>query len=346
MKLSIFQEYLIKQDINLAFFFHPDPSITYFTQKNFSYAIFLITPAKATLYLTKLDSFPSLSGITSKFLSKDWEKETSSKKIKKIGVNKSLLSIFQQEKLQKQFPRAIFIDIGEKVNEIRQKKTLEEIKKMSFACSITSAAFSALIQELGKKKLKTELDVALFLEAYIRQQGAELAFPTIVASGKNSATPHHITSLEKLTNGFLQLDFGAKWENYSADMSRVIYLGNPYKKEMKYYDFLLWVQEACIQKVREGKSFAELHLFAQKKLGKLSKFFIHTLGHGIGVEVHELPHFKDPEAKVNTSVPFTIEPGIYFPGKYGLRIEDTLLWNGKKVEILTKATKKLISVSI
>ena len=345
MKLIEFQKYLLLQNIDLSIFFHPDPILTYFTQKNFSYAFFLVTPTLAKLYITSLDFFPSLPSVTPKIISNGWEKEISSKKVKKLGIHKSALTVSQQEKLQTLFPNAAFLDVGKKMNELRQIKTTKETAKLSRACQITSDAFHALIQEFPKKKIKTELDVALFLESFMRRQGAELAFPTIVASGKNTCTPHHITSIEKLQKGFLQLDFGARWQNYCADMSRVIYLGVPSSEETKNYSFLLSVQKACIREACEGRQFKKLHHFAKKKLGVFSKYFIHSLGHGIGIEVHEAPVFKDAEARIKKGISFTIEPGIYFPEKYGLRIEDTVLWDGNTTKVLTKATKELVKIS-
>ena len=357
MKLSLFQDYLKKKNIGQAIFIHPDPSILYFTQKKFSFALFLISPSCATIYTTPLDAFPSFSDIKVNILPKNWEKilnlKNKSEKMKKndirnnkIGINKEMLSVSLYEKLQKISPKASFIDVGEKIKEFRQQKTAKEHQKIKKACEITTCAFEALIKELPLKKLHTEVDVALFLELFMRRQGAELAFPTIVASGKNSATPHHQTSLQKLQKGFLQLDFGAQFENYCADMSRVLYLGKPTKEEKEKYDFLLKVQEACISKIKEGKAFKILDIFARNSLENDAKFFIHSLGHGIGIEVHEAPVYNKENTKVQKNNAFTIEPGIYFNGKYGLRIEDTVLWNGEKAEVLTKARKALVEIPL
>ncbi len=346
VKLQEFQHSLKEQALPLALFLHPDPTITYFTQMNFSYALLAVTPSTATIYLTKLDSFPKLQNIISKPLLQKWEKEFTPslrKNTRKVGINKETLSVTQQEKIQKIFPSATFIDIGKKLAELRQTKTPEELKKMKRACHITSLAFAALLKELPKKTLHTEVDVALFLESFMRKQGAEIAFPSIVASGKNSATPHHPTSLQPLQKGFLQLDFGAKWQNYCADMSRVLYLGEPSSQELKHYQLLLSVQEGCIEQIKEGEKFSNLQVFASQKFGAYAKYFTHSLGHGIGIEVHEAPVYKDKKTTIQ-NIPFTIEPGIYFPGRFGLRIEDTLFWDGKKVEILTKAPKELVVV--
>lgn len=309
-----------------------------------SFALLLITASSADLYLSKLDLPPSIKGISTSFLQKDWEKKISNKKTKRIGVNKSALSMQYAEKLQKIYPNAELVDISSILNQLRAQKTPEEIKKIIKACSITSQAFNELVAKFSLKKFKTEQDVAFFLEKFIRSHDAELAFPTIVASGKNSATPHHITSSAKLQKGFLQLDFGACYKNYCSDMSRVLYIGKPTKEEKEHYKKLYKAQTEAIKEVTANKLFTELDKVSRKHLGKYSSYFIHSLGHGVGVEIHEQPSFA-PEAKnaIKHNHIFTIEPGIYFPEKYGLRIEDTLLFNGK-VKILTTATKDLIKL--
>ena len=348
MKIRLFQQYLLEQKIDLALFFHPDPTINYFIQMEPSNAILSITPKKSRVWLTSLDKRPLLKNIILHNLlhnlKQNWEKEIKSANLKKIGLNHSSLTLEQFKKVKKLFPKSTFIDITRGVRNLRKEKTTFELQCIKEACCLTSQAFHALTKELPRKNLKTELDVAFFLEKYIQDQGAEIAFPTIAAMGKNAATPHHKTSLTKLSKGFLLVDFGAKFKNYCADMTRILFLGKPTAKEKAWYDLLLKAQMEAINSVQEGISFLALDTIVRKKLGKYSSFFIHSLGHGLGIEVHEAPVFSDKQERVKKNVPFTIEPGIYLPGKVGLRIEDTLVWDGKKVEILTKVTKDLIAV--
>ena len=344
MKLKQFQSFLQKEGIDLVFLIHPDPNITYFAQMKPSFAFLLITPTTAFLSLSKLDKSPSTNEISVLPLQKDWDKKKADSKIKKIGVNKSSISLSHVEKLQKMYPHAKLVDISSSLNELRSQKTPEEIAKITRACAITTQAFNALVREFSLNKFKTEQDVAFFLEKFIRERGAELAFPTIVASGKNSATPHHVTSSAKLTKGFLQLDLGACYKNYCSDMSRSLYIGKPSSAEKAHYRLLHQVQTKIMEKVAINKSFAELEKISRKSLGKYSSYFIHSLGHGVGVEIHEAPVFsKEAKQTIKPNHIFTIEPGIYFPRKYGIRIEDTLLFNGK-AKILTTAPKELISL--
>ena len=342
MKLKPFQSYLKQKGIDLVFLIHPDPNIIYFTQMKPSFAFLLITPDTASLYLSKLDMPPHIKNLSVISLRKDWEKKTSDPKIKTIGVNKSSISLSYVEKLHKLYPHAKLVDISSVLNDLRAQKTPEEIQKITTACTITSKAFNQLINDFSPKKFKTERHIAFFLERFIREHEAELAFPTIVGSGKNSAVPHHVTSSEKLKPGFLQLDFGAAYQNYCSDMSRSLYIGKPTKSEKDHYQLLHAAQLAPIQKVTLNKPYMELDKISRKQLGKYSSYFIHSLGHGVGVEIHEAPAFSQ-EAKqvIKENHIFTIEPGIYFPGKYGIRIEDTLLFAGK-AKILTTAPKELI----
>src|SRR3989344_4300062 len=289
MKLKEFQHYLKEHHIDLAFLVHPDINLTYFTGLKISYGYLAISPTKAVLFHTQLDTPPTIKNITKKLLQKSWEKSLPGRRPKVVGINKEVLTL----------------------------------------------------AELNHKTLKAEQDVALFLEKKMREQGGEIGFPTIIAMGKNAATPHHVTSLAPLHKGFLLFDFGASYNHYCADMSRTVYLGSPSVSEREIYTLLQQSQQAPIKGVAEGKALLDLDKIARKILGKQATRFIHSLGHGIGLEVHEAPSFVK-EVKVQQNVPFTIEPGVYFPGKFGIRIEDTLYWDGKRVCVLTQFTKDLI----
>lgn len=344
MALGKFQKTLQEKNIDVVFLTHLDSNLTYFTQIKPSFAYLTITPKTATFYLTSLDVLPKLKGITSEILKKGWEKKITSSKVKKVGINKELLSVNLFEKFRKLFPKAKFIDVSKELKQLRSQKLPEEVKKIQKACSITTNAFNNLLEELPSKKLTTEQDVAFFLEREMRSQNTTLAFPSIVAMGKNAATPHHLTSSQKLRKGFLLLDFGACYQNYCSDMSRVVFLGTPNKSEKKFYNLLSLAQEAAIYEIKENKPFFELDKCTRKNLGQYSSNFIHSLGHGVGIDVHEQPSFS-PELKhtIQKNQVFTIEPGIYFPNKFGLRIEDTLVFDGKST-ILTTAPKKLLKI--
>lgn len=344
MKLSQFQRFLSRQDIDMAFLTAPDPSVTYFTQHPFSAAHLAISPGKATLFLSALDKKPNSSAFTIKPLKKDSLKELGKEKVKTLGVNKEQLSLATLDRLKKIFPKAKIRDVGEEISRLRSQKAPQEQKYIQRACAITAKAFQELLPQLEKKKLKTEQDVAFFLERTMREHGAELAFPSIVAFEKNAAIPHHQTSRTLLRKGFLLLDFGARYKNYCADMSRMLYLGKPKPEERQRYEQLRRVQEDAVAAVQKDLPYAALEKKVRKDLGKDVSHFIHSLGHGIGIEVHEAPSFSiEKKQRVQQQHVFTIEPGMYFPNKYGLRIEDTVLFDGK-TKVLTKATKELVTI--
>jgi len=344
MKLKAFQKYLQERDIDLAFFVYPDANITYFTQMKPSHAHLIITSETADFYLSKLDKKPTLNNITIKNLTANWSEKLSDKKIKRVGINHESITYQYYQKLKKIYPQADFVDISKILKLLRIQKTPEEVKKIEQACKITVTAFNSLVNKFSFKKFKTENDIAFFLEKYIRDQKAQLAFPTIVSTGKNSAIPHHVTSSTKLGKGFIQLDFGACYQNYCSDMSRMLYIGTISKKEKKDYDLLLQSQLAAVDDINHNKPFADLDKCARKYLGKRSANFIHSLGHGVGIDIHEQPTFRAEDGyKIAQMNIFTIEPGIYFPGKYGIRIEDTLVFD-KKARILTNAPKSLFKL--
>ncbi len=345
MKLSQFQHYLKEHHIDLAFLVHPDINLTYFTGQKISYGYLAISFTNAVLFHTQLDTPSSLKNISKKLLTKGWEKSLPVKRPKVVGINKEVLTLASFERLKKLFPRAKFEDISGCLKELRAAKTPQELEYIRKACEISTRAFEMTLAELKQKMLKTEQDVALFLEKKMREQGGEIGFPTIIAMGKNAATPHHVTSLEPLHKGFLLFDFGASYKHYCADMSRTVYLGSPSVQEREIYSLLQQSQQAPIKCVAEGKALLDLDKIARKILGRHAKHFIHSLGHGIGLEVHEAPSFVK-RAKVQQNVPFTIEPGVYFSGKFGIRIEDTLYWDGKKVQVLTQFPKDLIKLPI
>lgn len=346
MKLKEFQKYLREEEIDLAFLVHPDVNITYFTQIKPSFAFLIITPREATLHLSSLDEKPHLKGIEVVNLRKGWEVKLKQHKVKKVGINKEVVTIAFWERLHKIFPKAKLVDISGKLKQLRSQKTEEEIKKIQTACKITDHAFSHLIDSWNPQKIKTEQQIAQVLEKVMQEHNSVPAFPTIVANGQGAAIPHYQTSSKKISRGLLMLDFGSCYQNYNADMSRTLMVGRPKKEERELYVLLKNVQEEIINQVKLGVSFWELQNITKKKLGKYSSHFTHLLGHGVGLDVHESPSFSlEAKERIKEKQVFTIEPGIYFYKKFGLRIEDTLLFDGK-VRLLTKSRKEMINLKM
>ena len=355
MKLNLLQSRIKEKEIDLLLLLHPDPNIAYFSQVEPSHSVLQITKDSATILLSKLDDLTPSQGITAipytKSYKDDIKEQLTSIEAPKIAINFSQLTVKQFNTLKNDFPTATFIDFSEQLNNLRLTKTEAELKIMFQAANIADNAlnnFTKDYKQSNGQDFPTELSVALFLEKKIREQGATLSFPTIVATSPNSAIPHHITSTDKLEPGLLLINMGAKINNYCSDMTRMFSIANPTEEMQADFDLLDSVQRKCIKKAEEliksDQSLGALDAFARAELGEeKSKSFIHSLGHGIGVEVHEAPRVsKGCKQKIQKNMPFTIEPGIYFKGKWGLRIEDTVVFDGEKIIRITKSPKELI----
>jgi len=232
-----------------------------------------------------------------------------------------------------------FTDISNFMREVRECKNAGEIAKIEKACKITDEIIGKFVKNFGN--FKTEEEAAAFLIYETRIRGCGLAFEPIVASGANAAVPHHIPS-GKIHNGFCVVDFGVTYKGYCSDMTRTFYVGTPTTQEKKLYSDLLKVQEDSINKVKAGAEIAALHDDAAKILGDK---FIHSLGHGLGIEVHESPYISSSTKGVlKEGMVITIEPGVYVPGKYGIRIEDDMLVTSGKPRVLNKFSKELICI--
>lgn len=355
MKLRELQDYLDKNNIDLALFFNltnSDPNLFYFCQlQNLSFACLAVPKnKKPVLFVSSLDYERAKSESKlivecikeklSDSLIKFFKKEDI--KIGKIAVNKSNLIVNDFKLLKKNFRKTKFFDISNFVLRLRTQKTEKEIGYITKACRITDKAMAEVIENFNK--FKTETQVEAELDFLAKKEFADIAFKTIVASGKNSAFPHHETKNRPLQKGFCIIDFGVKYKGYCSDITRTIYIGKPKKSEIELYNLLLRSQLAAIDKIKENVSCSIIDKQARETLGKYKKLFIHGLGHGVGIEAHELPNISyRSKDKLSKNMVFTVEPGIYFPHRFGIRIEDDVL-TAKKTKILTKTNKDLIII--
>jgi Xaa-Pro aminopeptidase len=220
-------------------------------------------------------------------------------------------------------------------------KELDCIKK---ACSITDNVLKKVIDGLRKNKFKTELDIYNFLKKQTYTNNCRLSFKPVVAIGKNAAEIHHRANKTKLKKGFLVLDFGVKYNGCCADCTRTVYLGKPSKEERKLYELVLMAEETALMYVKPGEYAANIDLIARAVLWDYFKNFVHGTGHGIGKRIHQAPSLKPRSFSIlKENQALTIEPGLYFKGKLGIRIEDTVIVKNKPI-ILTKISKKLIII--
>ena len=216
-----------------------------------------------------------------------------------------------------------------------------KLKNIRQACKITDIIFSKVCKNFST--FRTEFDVKKFIIAEIRKFGHSPSFDIIVASGWHASRPHHKTTKQRLLKGFCVIDFGIRVNGYCSDMTRTIYLGQPSKKEKALYALLLRVQNKSIARLKPGKMYKYIDIASRIMLKGYKKYFIHSLGHGLGKRIHENPRISPKSVHViKAGDIITIEPGVYKKKKWGLRIEDDVLIKKNKIELLTKSTKKLL----
>ncbi len=238
-----------------------------------------------------------------------------------------------------------FFYIDNEIAEMRAKKVKKEIDLIAKAQEITDNAFKKILPYI--KEGITETELASSLECIMIKDGADgLAFPSIVAFGENTSMPHARRTDKKLQKNMpVLLDFGAKFGGYCSDMTRTVFFGKPDKEFLEIYDAVKGAQEFALDNVKAGMTGKDCDALARDYLKKcnLDKFFIHSLGHSLGVDIHEYPNFSPKcDAIISKGTVMTIEPGVYLCGKYGVRIEDLIYFDENGIKNLTKSPKKLI----
>lgn len=231
------------------------------------------------------------------------------------------------------------------VEELRMIKDESELSIMQEAADLADRAFQ-YIQGLIKPGMK-ESDIALELEVFLRTGGADSScFDTIVASGERSALPHGVASSRIIgSNEFVKLDFGALYNGYCSDITRTVAVGEVSDKHREIYDIVLEAQLHALDHIRPGMTGKEADALARDVIAKYGygDCFGHSLGHGLGMEVHEQPGLsKRSDTVLKPGMVVTVEPGIYMPGFGGVRIEDDVVITDSGIRILTSSTKQLI----
>ncbi len=233
------------------------------------------------------------------------------------------------------------------VESLRLVKDEDELALMAEAALTGCKLFDHILSIL--KPGIPEVEVAAELEHRARLWGAEgMSFDTIVASGARSALPHGRATMAKLPRrGFVTLDFGVILKGYCSDMTRTVYLGNPRPNERNAYLAVLEAQEAAIAAVAAGVACGDVDEAARSVLRKagMAEAFSHSTGHGVGLEIHEPPRLgSEQTSRLQAGMVVTIEPGVYFPGEFGIRIEDMVAVTGNGGQILTPSPKALIEL--
>lgn len=260
-----------------------------------------------------------------------------------IGIESQHLSLKQFEKLNKIID-AEWIKLDGALESLRQTKTNEEVDTIRKAAGLTDKAM-AEVKNFARPGI-TELDLAWQLEKVMREAGATgLSFPIIVASGPNSARPHHEPGERTLAEGdTIIVDMGARCDGYCSDLTRTFYLGNgPSDRFNEIYEHVLDAQVNALQNMKAGMNGRDIDLLARDIINRagFSNEFGHGLGHGVGIDIHESPNLsqRSTEEGLIASVVVTVEPGIYIEDWGGVRIEDLVLLTKNGVEILSHCEK-------
>jgi Xaa-Pro aminopeptidase len=229
----------------------------------------------------------------------------------------------------------------------RLVKDADELRIIRSAVVMGAECFEKALQSIHPGVRESE--VAGSLEFAARQAGAEgMSFETIVAAGKRSALPHGRATNQPIPRrGFVVVDSGVILRGYCSDMTRTVHVGRVGREGRRWYEAVLEAQLAGIEAVKPGKTAGEVDQAARQVLhrAKLDKYFTHSTGHGVGLEIHEPPRLgKGQEEPLQPGMVITIEPGVYVPGKGGIRIEDMVVVTANGCEVLTPVTKELIEM--
>lgn len=271
--------------------------------------------------------------------------------LEKLGVTllyteAERLSVTDFEKIKKSASCVCVADnVDEKINALRRIKTEKEKQKILAAQAIAEKAFDHILTFI--KEGVTEREIALTLDFFMLKNGAEdISFKTIAVSGKNSSMPHGVPTDKKVENGdFITMDYGAVVDGYHSDMTRTVAVGSVSSKQAEIYETVLSAQKASLEILRAGISCKAADAAARDIINNAGcgEFFGHGTGHGVGIEIHEAPTLNprsEDILKIGDVV--TVEPGIYLPSEFGVRIEDMAFITENGFENLTKSPKNLI----
>jgi Xaa-Pro aminopeptidase len=270
------------------------------------------------------------------------------KRLKKIGFESAWLRYEDYIKVKEELPLgSVLHPISRVIEDQRMVKSASELDLIRRSVATNSEAYSKTIRRVHAGA--REMDIAAELDYQMRALGAEkAAFETIVAAGPRTALPHaHPTAHRLGENELLLIDMGASQEGYASDMTRVSHTGAPPKRILKLYKAVLEAQLAAISVIKAGITTGQVDAAARNVLKRheLDRAFVHSTGHGLGLEIHEPPRIaRKDKTRLQAGMAITIEPGAYIDGLGGIRIEDTVLVTEHGCEVLTPTPKDFIEL--
>lgn len=266
--------------------------------------------------------------------------------IKTLAYEDETLTCAALEALKNAHTKIEFVPLGNVIERMREYKDEAEIANIIAAQRIAEKAFDHIIEYISPER--TEIDVALELEFYMRSHGAEnVSFKTIAVSGSASSLPHGEPRPCKLEKGFLTMDYGAIYNGYCSDMTRTVCLGKADDEMKRVYNTVLEAQTAAHKAMALGKKTGDIDKVARDMINAAGYegCFGHSLGHGVGLFIHEAPYLSTGrETLTSPGHVVTNEPGIYIEGKYGVRIEDMVVFRADGPECITKSPRELFEI--
>ena len=265
-----------------------------------------------------------------------------------IGIEAEHLTVAERKRGADLLPSGVRLrNSTALVERARMVKDGDERELIRAAVGLGASLFERAL-ELLRPGIK-EVEVAAEMEYAARRAGAEqMSFPTIIASGARSALPHGRATEQVIApGGFVVCDFGVILAGYCSDQTRTVWVGSAPEEARHAYESVREAQQAAIAAVRPGVSAGEVDAAARKVLRKagLGRYFTHSTGHGVGLEIHEAPRIAAGQKEVlKPGMVITIEPGVYFPGKWGVRIEDMVAVREDGCEVLTPTSKDFLTV--
>ena len=266
----------------------------------------------------------------------------------KIGIESEHMTVAARSRLAGILPSSFRLrEAPALVEQARMVKGEDEIACLRSAVMLGASLFDRALEIIRPGVRETE--VAAEMEHAARKAGAEaMSFETIVASGERSALPHGRASQAAIPcEAFVVCDFGVILSGYCSDMTRTVYVGRPAAEARGVYQAVKQAQLAAVDAVAPGISVGDVDRAARKSLQKsgLAKYFTHSTGHGVGLEIHEAPRVAAGQTEIlQPGMVITIEPGVYLPGKWGVRIEDMVVVTERGCEVLTPTSKELVAI--
>lgn len=273
---------------------------------------------------------------------KDWEEILL--QVKNIGYESDHMTVQRFERLQHKFHHARWVSSSVLLNNARRRKNAFEITAISTASQIANKCLEPILKSL--KEGVSEQEIAKKLEISAIHEGADtVSFAPIVAFEENAAVPHHHPSTKKLKKGdTILIDFGVKYHGYCSDMTRTYFFKQSTTEKENYFALVLEAQKKSIEQIKIGAHCKELYESTCNFFNRyeVRDFFTHSLGHGVGLEIHEAPFFKkESHETIEEWDVITCEPGLYFPGKFGIRIEDVGVVKKDGFHVLTDVPRAM-----